>query len=143
MNKKFEKWLTIAALGSWVASIGTLVAIEVTTPQITSDLVVSSESQAPRFYGRHSQFAAVLDSQFYLQLKQSNSTIGLESERVHWLDRTLISHEVLDRDFFEAEVKSQPSNFSSSEETLTHNRRLTSVLMLAQLPESWNRSLKK
>lgn len=139
MNKKFEKWLTIAALGSWVASVGALVAIEVTSTQITSDLSLSSESQATRSYGRRSQFTSVLDSQFYQQLKQSDAVVSLELDRGHWLDHTLISHEILNRDFSGLDVKSQPS----TEETLIHDHKLGSVWMLAQIPESWHRSLNK
>jgi hypothetical protein len=135
MNKKFEKWLTIAALGSWVASMGALVAIEVASTQVTSDLSLSSESQATRSYGRRAQFASVLDSQFYQQLKQSDAVIGLEPDRGHWLDHTLISHEILNRDFSGSDVKSLPS----SEEMLIHDHKLRSVWMLAQIPESWHR----
>ncbi len=135
MNKKFEKWLTIAALGSWVASLGALVAIEVASTQISSNLSLSSESQEPRSDGRRSQFASVLDSQFYQQLKQTDAVISLEPDRGHWLDHTLISHEILNRDFSESDVKSQPS----SEETLIHDHKLGSVWMLAQIPESWHR----
>jgi len=135
MNKKFEKWLTIAALGSWVASMGALVAIEVASTQVTSDLSLSSESQANRSYGRRAQLASVLDSQFYQQLKQTDAVISLEPDRDHWLDHTLVSHEVLNRDFSGSDVKS----LSSSEETLTHDHKLGSVWTLAQIPESWHR----
>ncbi len=142
MNKKFEKWLTIAALGSWVASIGALITLEVSTTQITSDLAVSSASQKLHFYGRKSQFASVLDSQFYQQLKQSDAVLTLKSAQSHWLDHSLVSHEILNRDFSELGVNSQFSSLSS-EETLIHSRKPTSVWMLAQIPESWNRSLNK
>ena len=144
MNKKFEKWLTIAALGSWVASLGALIAIEVTSIQITSDPSLSSKSQELRSYGKRSQFASVLDSQFYQQLKQLDAVTNLESDRSHWLDHTLISHEILSheiltRDFSRSAVKSLPS----SEETPIYNHKLKSVGMLAQIPGSWQRSPNK
>ncbi len=139
MNKKFEKWLTIAALGSWVASLGALIAIEVTSIQITSDPSLSSKSQELRSYGKRSQFASVLDSPFYQQLKQLDAGTNLESDRSHWLDHTLISHEILTQDFSRSKVKSLPS----SEETPVYDHKLKSVGMLAQIPGSWQRSPNK
>ncbi len=114
MNRKFEKWLTIVALGSWVASMGALVAIEVASTQPPSDQSLLSESQAIRPQRRDSQFASVLDSQFYQQLKQSDALASLESDRGHWLDRTRVSSEVLSRDFSELDVKNQKLSISSS-----------------------------
>lgn len=113
MNRKFEKWLTIVALGSWVASMGALVAIEVASTQSPSDQSLPSESQAtgPQ---RRSQFASVLDSQFYQQLKQADTLASLEPDREHWLDRSLVSSEVLNRDFSELDVKNQKPGISSS-----------------------------
>ena len=113
MNKKFEKWLTIVALGSWAASMGALVAIEVASTQSPSDQSLPSESQAIRPQ-RRSQFASVLDSQFYQQLKQSDTLARLEPDRGHWLDHSLISSEMLNRDFYELDVKNQTSGIGSS-----------------------------
>ena len=113
MNKKFEKWLTIVAMGSWVASMGALIAIEVASTQPVSNQPFL-EPQAARPQLGRSQFASVLDSQFYRELKQFDTLADLESDRGHWLDRSLISSELLNRDFSELDVKNQKSGISSS-----------------------------
>ena len=111
MNKKFEKWLTIAALGSWVASMGALVAIEVASTQpVSNQPFLEPQAARPQL----GQFASVLDSQFYRELKQFDTLADLESDRGHWLDRSLISSELLNRDFSELDVKNQKSGISSS-----------------------------
>jgi hypothetical protein len=75
MNKRIEKWLTVCALGSWVASIGAMVAIDVTQP-----LWMTEPSQ--------------IDSGLNgIPYKSSEQTMGLSSHPSHWLDHDLPGRE--------------------------------------------------
>ncbi len=135
MNKKFEQWLTIVALGSWVASMGALVAIGVASTQPVSDQSVPSSQAAHPLLRQSSRFAAVLDSPFYQQLRQSDPLASLESGRGHWLDRTLVTHDPLTQDFFKLNLDSQTPD-SRSQKPLVDPKPET-VGLLAQTSETW------
>ena len=136
MNKKFEQWLTIVALGSWVASMGALVAIEVASTQPLSDQSLPLESQVTRLQLRgSSQFAAVLDSPFYQQIKQADTWAILEPDRGHWLDRTLVTHDLLTQDFFKLDLDGQ--TLGSRSQKLSVDPKPETVGLLAQTSEAW------
>lgn len=101
MNQKIEKWLTVCALGSWVASIGAMIAIEVfssqplyATSQLPKSLQISGLNEAPH-------------------ATSEQAILGLSSHS-HWLDRTLLSDRSLDVRFPGSEEKTVQTEISAS-----------------------------
>jgi hypothetical protein len=116
MNQKIEKWLTVCALGSWVASIGAMVAIEVCSSQplqTASQVSFSESSEQP------SQTGSVVDKTLYPGSEQT--ILGL-SHSMHWLDHDFPGNENSDSRFSSLQMTAQNETSVSAKIVARSNR---------------------
>lgn len=83
MNKRIEKWLTILALSSWVASIGAMVAIEVVSSHSLKGFASETPSSRSQLLARQSFRLNALKIESDKTLELSKTALFKQS---HWLD---------------------------------------------------------
>jgi hypothetical protein len=90
MNKKTEKWLIVCSLGSWMASLGAMIAIEISS----QPLQVTEPALSYELIEQPFQATSVLDRTRYKNSEQS--VLRLLPHSGHWLDHGLPSDEDLE-----------------------------------------------